>query len=377
MLSGRGIGPHPAAGRAASRSRPRPDVVLDCRWLGFWGAGRITELLLRGLSEEPPPGGWLLWGPPEVEAYAWPGAAIRITTRDPRAWRAQRQWYEVPPGHLTVFLHQMRPLRAVPAVTLIHDTIQLRCASSRLDALARTAYLKRAGTVSRHVITHSHYSRASIRRDLGVPHDRISVIAPPLDHAAAKSLAQRRHRSAMEDVALYVGRFAAHKNLDRLRAAFAGTDFCRGGGRLVLVGGSTAEVARISSSLSPAERRFVEVRGKCSDEELQGLMATARFLVQPSLEEGYGLPVVEAMAAGLTVCVSDGGSLPEVTRGLVRPFPARHVDAMTEALDQAAAQADDRAAAEALAARFRAMVPAPRQYASAVRDIIERSGESC
>jgi glycosyltransferase involved in cell wall biosynthesis len=360
---------------AAGGGDGRPDVVLDCRWLGTWGAGRVTEHLLRGLAQDPPARQWLLWGPPAVEAYAWPGAGVALTGTDPRRLYGQRSWFSVPPGRLTVFLHQQRPLRRLPGATLIYDTIALRHGTGPVGALARRFYLRRAAAVSDHVITISEYSRRCIRRDLGVADHRLSVIPLPIDAEAAARLARRRRGAELSATALYVGRFAPHKNLDRLLLAFATTTFCAGGGRLLLVGGSPAEVTSMRRGLSSAQRRFVEVRGWCDQNELEDLMATARFLVQPSLEEGFGLPVLEALAGGLPVCVSNGGALPEMTQGLAEPFEATSVDDMARALDACAAASEPGSpapAADALAAEVRRRAPTVVEYARRFRQVVER-----
>src|SRR5436190_22904553 len=49
-------------------------LVIDCRWLGYSGIGIVTEALLEGLHALAPGSGWVLWGPPPVEAFLWPGA---------------------------------------------------------------------------------------------------------------------------------------------------------------------------------------------------------------------------------------------------------------------------------------------------------------
>ena len=348
-------------------------MVLDCRWLGVWGAGRVTRLLLRGLAEEPPERPWALWGSPEVESLAWPGAPVVPTGIDPRALFGQRSWFDIPPARLAVFLHQQRPLRKVPAVTVIYDTIPLRHGGSRAERVARRAYLCRVAAVSKTIITISRYSASRIAEDLGVSQDRIRYIPLPLDWEAAARLARRRGAAVQGDLALFVGRFAPHKNLDRLVRAFERTDFRAGGGRLVLAGGAPDEVERVRSSLTPAQSASVDVRGWCEQDELDQLMVAATFLVQPSLEEGFGLPVLEALSCGLPVCVSDGGALPEVTKGAVPSFPATSVEDMARALDRCAATAGDRAEVERVAAAVLAGVPTVGEYAYQFRRVIDEN----
>src|SRR3954470_5551274 len=60
-------------------------IVLDCRWLGFSGIGRVTASLLDGFREIGAEGEWLLWGPKAVEAFLWSNAAAAITDRSPVA----------------------------------------------------------------------------------------------------------------------------------------------------------------------------------------------------------------------------------------------------------------------------------------------------
>ncbi|MFP5319060.1 MAG: glycosyltransferase [Acidimicrobiia bacterium] len=360
------------------------DVVLDCRWLGLWGAGRVTELLLRGLAESPPAGTWTLWGGRDVGRYAWPGAQVHVDGRDPRQARGQGAWFGMPPGRLTVFLQQQRPLRRVPAVTVILDTIQLRWSPGPVERRLRTAYLRRVAAVSGAVITISEHSRACIVRDLGVRPEVVTVVVPPLDRERADRLLELRRRgggagsgpAGGPPYLLYVGRFAPHKNLDRLVEAFAATGFRRGGGRLVLAGGSPAEAVGLRSALPSPAHEWVEVRTKAADGELDALMAGALALVQPSLEEGFGLPVAEALGGGVPVCVSDGGALPEVVAGVdgVLPvFPATSVPAMAAALDRCAAVAADGGLAygERLAASARARLPTIGEFAGRFAGVVE------
>ena len=75
-----------------------------------------------------------------------------------------------------------------------------------------------------------------------------------------------------------------------------------------------------------------------TQDALEQLLASATLLIQPSLEEGFGLPVAEAMAAGIPVAVSTGGALPEIVRGApVELFDPLEVDAITDAIDRVAA----------------------------------------
>ena len=342
----------------------RPRIVLDGRWLPFGGAGRTTELLLRALALTESPYRWVLWGPPALAAWAFPGTEMATTRADPRTWNGQRQWFDVPAADLTVFLHQQRPLRRVRSATLVYDTIPLHFTANPLARGAKHLFLRRVGAISDRVLTLSEYSRGCIERELGVPSERISVLGLAADDELAHRVLVERGRLPRADLALYVGRFAAHKNLPRLVTAFGRTTFAAAGGRLLLVGGTQKEMTDLSGRLSPAEREVVELRPPCPQDELERLLATCLFVVQPSLEEGFGLPIWEAQTCGVPVCVSDGGSLPETTLGLVEPFPATSVMAMIAAID-ACASASRVLGPESAISRseaFRAKAPTLRQF---------------
>lgn len=348
----------------------RPRVVLDGRWLPFGGAGRTTELVLRALAGvEAEAAGesryrWVLWGPPELATWSPPGAELASTGVDPRAWNGQRQWFDVPKGELTVFLHQQRPLRRIRSATLVYDTIPLHSTANPVMRGAIRLFLRRVGAVSDRILTLTEYARACIEQELGVPSARIAVVGLPADDRLAERVLAARRALPRAEVALYIGRFAPHKNLSRLLSAFGRTEFAAAGGRLLLVGGTADELADLGSRLSAADRERVELRGTCPQDQLERLLATCLFLVQPSLEEGFGLPAWEAQTCGVPVCVSDGGSLPETTLGFVQPFPATSVEAMAAALDACAAEARDVGPADAAlrSEAFRTKAPTFREF---------------
>ncbi len=345
-------------------------MVLDCRWLGIGGPGRTTELVLRGMAQGPPAGRWILWGAEAAtRAIAWPGADIRPIATDPRIWLGQRHAFDVPKGDFHVFMHQQRPLRRLPAVTLIYDTIALRYGSSRPGRQLKGAFMRAVARTSHRILTISEHSRAGIERDLGVPAGRIEVLRFPFDDAFVARVHEARRAAEPVDAALFVGGFLPHKNLPRLLPAFAATAFCRDGGRLILVAGTPGQAAAMFDGLDAHQREFVDIRHSCSQAEMDGLFATCLFLVQPSLEEGFGLPAWEAICCGLPICVSDGGSLPEVTSGFADPFPARSVPAMIEALDacaDAARRPDDAARARRVAS-LRERAPTVEAFGSQFR----------
>ena len=281
----------------------------------------------------------MLWGPPEAAGYLWPGSEHVAVRSNPTQLNGQREWFKIPRADLVVFLHQQRPLRPVPALTTILDTTPLRYNRNRLDRWAKAQFLRRVARSSRGILTISDFSSRCVEDDLDVPARRITKIGLPADGAQAERVLALRDGCVRQDVALYVGLFLPHKNLTRLIEAFGRTSVRRQGGQLLLVGGKHL-AQPLRRSLDGDQRRYVTIREHCSQDELERLYASSRLLVQPSLEEGFGLPVQEALASGLPVCASTGGALPEVARGFAEHFDPTSLVEMAAAIDRAAERAD-------------------------------------
>ena len=253
-----------------------------------------------------------------------------------------------------VFLspYYKRPLAApCPSVVTIHDLFFIgypgRARPLRdalLTALARV-YARGAAAV----IADSEHSRREIVARLGLPAARVSVIPVALGREfapGAPTPAQRARYGLGSRYALYVGNFLPHKNLPRLLRAWAALPApLRATHRLVLAGGARAgrpALAALAAALGLDGA--VVFAGLVADEDLPALYGGAAALVQPSLEEGFGLPALEAMACGAPVVASRRGALPEVVNDaglLVDPEDER---ALAAALARVLGSEDERAA---------------------------------
>jgi len=318
---------------------PDTRVLVDARWLGLGGAGRATEYLLRGLRELQPAGRWLLWGTAAVRPYTWPTAEVHETTRSPH-WQPSQFAIPYMPAHdVALYMHQVRPLRPGRAVTLIHDTMQLRFGSSGWRKLAKRVSHHVVARLSTSFVTVSEYSKATIERDLGIDGERLRVVRYPVDNELVTRVRSLHATLPGVDRALYVGQFATHKNLERLIAGFGETTFAARGGQLLLVGGDgnwQDRLRRVAGLVAPGVS--VTVEGAVAQERLEELYATSRLLAMPSLEEGFGLPAWEALSLGLPVCASTAGSLPEVTAGRATLCDPTSIPDIARALDEAASQ---------------------------------------
>jgi glycosyltransferase involved in cell wall biosynthesis len=208
----------------------------------------------------------------------------------------------------------------------------------------------------------SEATRTEILTRYRLPPGRVVVIpeaaalqfAPP----APAALAAARARYALDrPYVLFVGFLEPKKNLGALLEAVARLrrDGAWGGTELVVVGarGWGPDPAQRVRTLGLDDSvRFI---GPAPDADLPALYGGALAFAFPSLWEGFGLPVLEAMAAGAPVVASNRGALPEVTAGaalLVEPAPGPLAAALEQILADSALRERLRAAGLARAAQF-------------------------
>jgi alpha-1,3-rhamnosyl/mannosyltransferase len=198
-----------------------------------------------------------------------------------------------------------------------------------MTCLARL-YASRAAAI----IADSEHSKGSIVARLRVNPAKVSVIPvglgaefkpEPLTHAM-----RARYRITSPYI-LYVGNFKAHKNLPRLLRAYAGLDEAlRGAFQFVLAGGDQDHqpaLEGLARTLGMAER--VKFPGQIDDWDLAALYSGAALVVLPSLEEGFGLPALEAMACGTPVVAANRAALPEVVGEAALLVDPEHEGEMT------------------------------------------------
>ncbi len=176
------------------------------------------------------------------------------------------------------------------------------------------------------ITTVSQYSRSQILQRFGLPNARLRVIseaAQPVFRVTAPgadrdAVLETYGLSSGDEFLLYVGGISPHKNLGTLVDAFRHIRDSSPTVKLVLVGDYKDDPFY---SAYPALRSQIDelklngsvlFTGFVSDEDLVHLYNAAAALVFPSMDEGFGLPAVEAMSCGTPVAASNCGSLPEV-----------------------------------------------------------------
>lgn len=267
----------------------------------------------------------------------------------PKEVMGRSRWLEeripfLPPGHLDIFHATESMPRRVAAgcvVATVHDLGLVRgVVQSSGTTLERARQdLARLLRGADHVLTVSAVTRADLCNEfpgLTVP---VTVVHPGLIPVAAVP-----PRDPPARYGLFVGATNRRKNLVGLVGAVAAL---RASGEwpdgltLVLAGppgdqeeAVMGEVARLRVGEVVRRIGYVE-----SDAELEGWIRGAEWLVLPGWYEGFGLPVLRAMTAGVPVLASDTGAIPEVTAGAAALFPPDDADRLAGLLATVASQA--------------------------------------
>jgi glycosyltransferase involved in cell wall biosynthesis len=247
-----------------------------------------------------------------------------------------------------------------PMVVTVHDLTLLRRPELGTPALRRlVGRVRDSARAARLVIADSESTRRDLVELAGVDSGKVRVVAlapdpglGPMDAATARERVQRSFAIAGPYL-LHVGTIEPRKNLPVLIRAYARLRRERGiGHALVLAGGlgwGHREPLDLIGELGLAEH--VRVPGRVSADDLRALYGAADLFVSPSLYEGFGLTLLEAMASGVPAVAASAGSLPEVAGAAAVLVEPRDEQALADAI---ARVLGDPALADAMRARGRA-----------------------
>jgi glycosyltransferase involved in cell wall biosynthesis len=262
------------------------------------------------------------------------------------------------------FMHAPAPPRPARRVVTLHDLQHEHFPQffSRSDLALRRVRWGGSARAADQLLTVSEFSKRSIERFCGIDPDRITVSHLPPRPSLLKALSSGSSCELPAELAgtrpwfVYPASPLPAKNHQRLVDAFA-TFRARHqpSARLVLTGPDLHSWAVVKRAI--AEHGLegdVFVLEHVADEMLASLYRQATGLVFPSLFEGFGLPIVEAMAAGCPMAFADSGSLPEVAGDVGRSFAAEDAEAIVAALRWLTDLDDDQRQAQAEAGRRRA-----------------------
>lgn len=243
--------------------------------------------------------------------------------------------------------------KTVPHIVLLHDVIWKVLSGTYLYNFRRRIYAQQtfeAVKAARKVLTVSEFSRKEIHKHLEIGLDRIKVIGNGVEQVFRplekndKNLAKTLKKHGVDaPYIFYIGGFETRKNVNLLLKAFAKitkhyTNNLRN--RILVIGGEVPTVSHplledvkgIATCLGIADR--VKFVGKLSDEELAEFYNGADFFVFPSLYEGFGLTVLEAMACGVPVIASQIAPIAEVAQDTVHYFHPDREDELVQSMNR-------------------------------------------
>jgi glycosyltransferase involved in cell wall biosynthesis len=301
------------------------------------GIGRYTRGLARALAHSVPGDISLtLWSseaPPEGHVLPPTGRA-RLLTRGVGHRNLTRLWHKlhIPlPAELLMgwpeLIHGpdfvLPPALFARRIVTIHDLAYLTYPDYAQPGIVEylSAEVPRALRAADHIIAVSRRTALDLVERLHVASARVTVIYPGVDpmftpEADRPAVLEVLHRYDLtQPLILAVGTLEPRKNYERLIEAFASITRESDGPRQLVFAGRQGwryegiyAAARREAGL-PERIRFL---GFVEDDQLSALYRSAAVLAMPSFYEGFGLPVIEAMASGTPVVCSTGGALPEV-----------------------------------------------------------------
>lgn len=320
------VGPRTGVGRFVEALMP----ALEAR-----GDVELAPYVLSRRAHEIPEGVRRILMPARVAVKVWGRGGPSLTSLLPRADVIHGTNQIAPPGsHTVITVHDCSFVTAremcTPTVAAFGPVVR------RVAAAGGWIH-----TPSEHVAVEA---RALFETDrvVAVPHGAPDL--PAIDTSAgARSI-------------VAVGTLEPRKNLVRLVHAFASIATHDREVTLVLAGGEGRDADRVRaavSALEPAVRARVTITGWLSEVERTRVIASARLLAYPSLDEGFGLPMVEAWQLGVPVVAARAGALPEVAGDAAMLVDPLDVDALAGALEQ---MLDDDAARASVLAKGRTRV---------------------
>jgi len=239
----------------------------------------------------------------------------------------------------------------VPSILTLYDVIPTRYPAyySRHTRLLIRLLKRLALRSAAHCLAISETTKGDFVREYGIAPEHITAIPLAADGRfrpakPAAVVAMRERYRLPPDYVLYLGINKPHKNLARLVEAWSKSQIANGKSQLVLAG---QEDPRYSQAKQRVKEMGLEegVRflGDVGEADLPALYSGAVAFVFASLYEGFGLPVLEAMACGVPVACSNTSSLPEIVGDAALTFDPTDVEAIAAALSRLLDDAELRA----------------------------------
>ena len=225
--------------------------------------------------------------------------------------------------------------QVVPQVVMVHDLRPLSHPERSMQSLYFRNWVPPLLRQCRHILTNSTFTASEIRRATGVVEDKISVtpLGYDADHFYSLEVKQQLHS---RPYLLHVGQAYPHKNLQRLIRAFSMVAQRFVEVDLLLIGkphpSETLRLQELTSELGLTAR--VIFKSYVPYGELPDWYRGALAFVYPSLWEGFGLPILEAMACGCPVVTSCGSGMEEISGGNALLIDPQKVTSIASGLEE-------------------------------------------
>ena len=321
----------------------RPLVGIDARKVRDFGIGTYIRNLVEAMAQRPESNDfrfrlYLRSGDRELFA-GLPDGFETVAELTRFAWRLWRDRLDL--FHATHYV--LPPLLRGKAVVTIHDIIHLlypQFLPSRAAHIYARAMIRRALRRADRIITVSYNSKRDLVDYFSVPPSRIEVIyngVSPRFHPRIEARERERiaeKYSLPRPYLLFLGGEKPHKNVQGVVRAFAEairrTPLSHA---LALAGPLPKNSARLEALIAALDLNERVCRpGVVEEEDLPGMFAGADIFLYPTLYEGFGLPVVEAMACGTPVLTSATSALQEVAGGYAYLVDPMDVDAISRGI---------------------------------------------
>jgi glycosyltransferase involved in cell wall biosynthesis len=329
--------------RLTTIAGPQPYSLRKAAWLNFRGGRRLARRLDKWTAA--PQGRWINWQTRRRQRQAL-GAldvfhASDVVQLAPAGVAQVATVFDLSPLHWPEY-HLSRNVELFK-----HKMAHLSKHADRIIAISQATADDLA----------AHYPAAAAQVD--IVHCGVDAAFRPVTDRAALADVRRKYGIPAPDYLLFVGTLEPRKNLVRLVEAYAAVYATEGAATppLVLAGSRGWHDQPIFGAVEQWQMQdHIHFTGPVAEEDLPALYSGADCFIYPSLFEGFGLPVLEAMACGAPVITSNTSSLPEVAGDAALLVPPQDVDALAGALgrllNDAALRTELRQRGLAQAARF-------------------------
>ena len=318
-------------------------LVIDLRLINASGIGTYLKNVLPGILpffDEVA----VLGNPSEIQSFEWSkNVEIIVFNAGIYSLKEQIQYsFKIPKCDILWCPHfnvPLLPVKAAKIVVTIHDVYHLTARASISNLYKKYAQLLVNNAVKKAVVifTVSEFSKSEILNYTNASADKIEVVYCGVNKSIFQTQYFQSNLNLPKNYILYVGNIKPHKNLITLLKAYSSfTDTFKAKHPLVFIGKKDGFITKDNAIQDFILRNnlqdYITFTGYVKDEEIPKIYQDASFFVFPSLYEGFGLPVLEALAAGTKVICSNAASLPEIGGEAVLYFDPKNAEELAETI---------------------------------------------